>query len=187
MGAAKNKTKKIISGLMDKGRRRERAGAVGISRQKSSRLFCFFIKAQVMRCSFGRRGFQYCILARKSNNGILSLCGGPGEAQCFSVPLHCSNAEGDVVVERDAEFCRALGYIVAVDPFGEGFVLHLFSDACEFVAGEEGFVEMRDAGHSGVFGMAEDGGANLFGPALLGEDLVADEGMVFERRIFFVV
>src|ERR1700749_3771376 len=46
---------------------------------------------------------------------------------------------------------------------------------------------MRFAWHSRVFRVAEDGGANLFGPALFGQYLVSDEGMFLRRGIFFVV
>ena len=47
------------------------------------------------------------------------------------------------------------------------------------------FVEMRYARHAGVFGVTQDSGANLFGPTLFGEDLVADEGMLFLRWDIF--
>src|SRR6202012_2417576 len=108
----------------------------------------------------------------------------------------------------DGKFFRAVEDIVAVDAAGEGFVFELFADAGgfdivdrfagfdegaggeeagELVAGEENFVQMREARGAGVLGVAEDGVTDLRRPATLFEDADADVGMLLRGGVAFVV
>ena len=130
------------------------------------------------------------------------------EAEGFGVGLHGGDAVGDVILKGDLEFGCAFDDVVAIDAAGEGFVLHFLfhsgdidivngfgwfderaggKESRELIAGEERPGELRGARDAGVFGVAEDGGAHFFGPALFGEDGDADEGMLFGRGMFLVV
>ena len=130
------------------------------------------------------------------------------EAEDGGALLHGGEAEGDVGVEIDAEFGCALEDIFAGDAAGEGLVLEFFAHAGgfdigdlaagldqgaggekagEFVAGEEGFVEVGEARDAGVTGVSEDGGAQLGGPAETLQFADADEGMFGERGVALVV
>jgi hypothetical protein len=113
-----------------------------------------------------------------------------------------------VLVQIDGKFFRAVEDVVAVDAAGEGFVLELFPDAGDFdivdrfarlderaggeeagklVAGEEHFVQMREARRAGVLGVAEDGVADLRRPATLFEDADTDVGMLLGGGVALVV
>jgi len=120
--------------------------------------------------------------------------------ESLGIALHGADAEGDVIVERDAEFGCAFDDVVAIDAASEGFVFHFLFHACDFdvvdgfggldqragsekagelVAGEQRFGQMRDARDAGVFGVAEDGNANFLRPALLGKYRDADKRVLF--------
>ena len=85
----------------------------------------------------------------------------------------CLDAEGDVLVKRNAEFGCAFDDVFAIDAAGEGFILHAFfhrtdfqiknafrgahigaggKEAGEFVAREEGVFEERFARHAAIIG-----------------------------------
>jgi hypothetical protein len=107
-----------------------------------------------------------------------------------------------VLIEVNVQLLRSVEDIVAVHAAGEGFVLELFPDtrdfdiadglagldegargekARELVAGEESLVQVRRALRAGVFGVAEDGMADLLGPATLFKDADADPRMLIGR------
>ena len=54
------------------------------------------------------------------------------EAEGISLFAHGGDAEGDVFVERDAEFLDAFDYVFAADAAGKGFVFHSFFDRADF-------------------------------------------------------
>ena len=102
--------------------------------------------------------------------------------------LHRRQTEGDVLIEVNIQLLCSIEDIVAVHAAGEGFVLELFPDAGDFdiadglagldegasgekarelVTGEESLVQVGDARSVGVFGVAEDGMADLLRPATL--------------------
>src|SRR4029453_17992591 len=97
----------------------------------------------------------------------------------------------DVLVEIDAERRGTGQHVVAVDPAGEGLVLHLFSDGSgvdlvhtsrggherrggdqpgKLVDGEQRLGERRDAWNPGVIAVAEDGLEDVVGPTAVAED-----------------
>src|SRR5438067_1005716 len=101
--------------------------------------------------------------------------------------LHGLNAEADVRIEIDAQFRGALDHILPVHALGEGLILHLPAHArdldlgdglagfhqCarrqkagQLIAGKQHLVQMGHARHAGIFRMAQDGDAQLLGPAL---------------------
>ena len=111
---------------------------------------------------------------------------------------HGGDAQGDVLVEGNAELFGAFYYILAVDAAGEGFVFHAFFDradlevenafrrpdigtsgeeAGEFVAGKEGVLELGLAGNVAVIGVGEDGADRFFTVPVLPEDFGAFGGV----------
>ena len=59
--------------------------------------------------------------------------------------------------------------------------------AGELVAGKERALEVGVGGDPGVVGVGEDGLQDGLGPAMLAEEGDADEGMIVERGVAFVV
>jgi hypothetical protein len=128
-----------------------------------------------------------------------TLLEGAAEAESVSLFAHGGDAEGDVFVERDAEFLGAFYYVFAADAAGEGFVFHSFLDragfeiedafggtdvsaggekAGEFVAGEKRVLESSLAGNTGVFRMGENGADEFFVVAVLAKYFGAFGGML---------
>lgn len=108
------------------------------------------------------------------------------------------DAEGDVIVERNAKFFGTFEHVFAADPAGEGFILHaLFyradfeienafrrpnvgaggQKAGKFVAGEQRVFEWRLTRDAGVVGVREDGTNKLFAVTMRAEDFSAFSGM----------
>src|SRR6201987_2146378 len=109
--------------------------------------------------------------------GCNSGAGGTIEAELWSDAAKRFDAKRDVVVERDAELLSAVVDVVATDAASERFVFQFFlhgrcfhlvdafrrfdertggEKAGEFVAGEEGAIERRDAWDAGIAGVTED-------------------------------
>jgi hypothetical protein len=124
---------------------------------------------------------------------------GAAEAEGFGLFAHGGDAEGDVVVERNVEFLGALNHIIAADTAGEGFVFHAPFDgtnfevedafggtnvgaggeeASQFVASEEGVLELGFARDARVIGVGKDGANQFRGIAVFAQDFGAFGGML---------
>src|SRR5215204_5315971 len=120
--------------------------------------------------------------------------GRAGKTEIGSSILHRPDTELDVLVEIDSEFPRAVFDVFAAYRAREGFVLQLlpnrlqvnFGDALrglnvryrgkeagQFIAGEECLFQQAVARDAAVVRVREDGAANVFGDAALGEDRLA--------------
>ena len=111
-------------------------------------------------------------------------------------------------VEIDAQFGRALNHVLPIHSPRKRLVLHLPAHAGhfdlgdgfggldegagdekagQFVAGEQGLIEMRDAGHTGVLRVAQNGGAQLDGPAQALQFADAHKRVLFGRGVALIV
>jgi hypothetical protein len=181
----------------------------GIRAQSSDKSDALSTPSRQQKVCWGRRPARFPGLQmRDSRHPTSTLRWSSLEAEGFGVGAHGGDAVGDVVVEGNVELGCAFDDVVAVDAASEGLVLHFLphaggvdivdglcgldegtggEEAGELIAGEEGFGELGCARDAGVFGVAEDGGAYLFGPSLLGENGDADERMFFARGVLLVV